>query len=202
MSDLRNRLPKTSYKTKYPYSQVHVSRSGHEKHIDDTPGHERIREGHKSGTFWEVSEDGRKVTLVTNNEYHYVKGGLTLTIDNNQDIKVGGNVRLVIGGDVYQEVGGNSFNVVKGNSTSVVLGNSINTVGGDSFTKVKGSMHTSVNGNLNAQVKGDAEISVKGDCALVARGDIDIEGRRIRISAKGPCTISGLPVNIVNGIAP
>ena len=94
--DSGKRLPDTKYKTEYPYCQTHVSRAGHEKHIDDTPGHERIREGHKAGTYWEVSEDGRKVTLVVANEYHYVKGGLTLTIDNNQDIKVGGNYRLVV----------------------------------------------------------------------------------------------------------
>jgi hypothetical protein len=196
-SDPGNRLPETKYKTEYPYCQTHVSRSGHEKHIDDTPGHERIREGHKSGTYWEVTEDGRKVTLVVANEYHYVKGGLTLTIDNNEDIKVAGNYKLVVQGDLYQEVDGNSYTITKGNSTSVTLGNSTTMVGKDCFTKVKGSMSASVNGNLNTEVKGDAEISVKGDTSIVSTGDIDMQGQQIRISATGPCTIRGNPVNIV-----
>src|ERR1700752_3639761 len=74
--DPGNRLPESKYKTEYPMCQTHVSRSGHEKHIDDTPGHERLREAHKAGTYWEISEDGRKVELIVANEYHYVKGGL------------------------------------------------------------------------------------------------------------------------------
>ena len=50
MSD-NKRLPDTSYAAEYPFNQVSVSRSGHERHVDDTPGAERLREAHKSGTF-------------------------------------------------------------------------------------------------------------------------------------------------------
>lgn len=195
-----DRLPETKYNVKYPYCQTHVSRAGHEKHVDDTPGYERLREGHKSGSYWEITEDGRKVTLIVANEYHYTKGGLTLTIDNNEDILVGGNYKMVVKGDLYQEVDGNAYNLVKKNMTSTVLGNSTTMVGGNAFTKVKGSMSVSVNGNLNAQVKGDAEISVNKNVSVVAKGDIDLEGTKIRIKAKGPCTIVGAPVNIVHGV--
>jgi hypothetical protein len=191
------RLPKTGYNAEYPHNQTHVSRSGHEKHIDDTPGHERIREGHKAGTYWEVTENGQKVTLVVADEYHYVAGGLTLTIDNNQDVLVSGSAKLVVKGDCYTEVDGNSYVIAKKNSTVVALKDSVTMVGGDSYTTVKGSMHTSVKGNLNADVKGDAEISVKKDVSLVAKGDIDLQGQRIRISAKGACTIKGNPLNLV-----
>lgn len=197
---VEKRLPDSKYNAQYPYNQTHVSRAGHEKHIDDTPGHERIREGHKAGTYWEVTEDGQKVTLVVADEYHYVKGGLTLTIDNNYDILVNGNLRLVVKGDCYTEVDGDSYMITKGDSTVTTLGDSVNMVGGDSYTKAKGSMHASVNGNLNVDAKGDAEISVKGDVALVAKGDIDLEGRRIRINAKdGPLTLKGQKVYTVEG---
>jgi hypothetical protein len=194
------RLPDSKYNAEYPYNQTHVSRSGHEKHIDDTPGHERIREGHKSGTYWEVTEDGQKVTLVVADEYHYVKGGLTLTIDNNYDVLVNGNLRLVVKGDVYQEVDGDSYTITKGDSTQVTVGDAVSMVGGDSYAKVKGTMSASVNGNLNVDAKGDAEISVGGDTAIVSKGDIDMEGRRIRINAKdGPLTLKGKHIYTVEG---
>lgn len=196
-SDPGNRLPKTQYNVKYPYCQTHVSRAGHEKHIDDTPGHERIREGHKSGTYWEITEDGRRVTLVVANEYQYVKGGLTLTIDNNNDILVNGNYKLVVKGDLYQEVDGNSYTITKGNSTNVTLGDAVTAVGGNAYHKVKGNLSASVDGNLNGEVKGDAEISVQGDASIVATGSIDLKGSEIRVSADGACTIMGNPVNIV-----
>ncbi len=191
------RLPDSTYSSEYPYNQTTVSRSGHEKHIDDTPGHERIREGHKSGTYWEVAEDGRRVTLIVGDDYQYVNGGLTLTIDNNGDIKIGGNLRLVVEGDLYAEVDKNSYVISKKDSTVVTLGNSVQMIGKDSYTKVKGSMHTSVNGNMNAEVKGSLECGVTGDASIVSKGDIDLEGKQIRISATGACTITGNPVNVV-----
>lgn len=192
------RLPDSTYDSEYPYNQTSVSRSGHEKHVDDTPGHERLREGHKSGTYWEVNETGRRVTLVVDDEYHYVNGGLTLTIDNNGDIKVSGNLRLVVQGDLYSEVDGTSYTITKKDATVVALGNSIQMVGKDAYTKVSGNMHTSVNGNMNAEVKGNLEVGVTGDTSIVSQGDIDLEGRQIRISATtGALTLKGNPVNMV-----
>jgi hypothetical protein len=199
MSD-EKRLPDTTYKAEYPWNQTHVSRSGHEKHIDDTPGHERLREAHKSGTYWEISPDGRRVTLVVSDEYQYVKGGMTLTIDNNYDVLIAGNMNIVIKGDANIEVHGDLTAAVGGDSTVATVGDSVTMVGGDSYTKVQGSASVSTNGNLNAEVKKDAEIEVNGDVSLVSKSDIDIEAKNIRINSKsGPLTLKGSPVNIVNG---
>jgi hypothetical protein len=198
--DKKKRLPDSSYAAEYPWNATHVSRSGHEKHVDDTPGAERLREAHKAGTYWEISPDGRKVTLVVADEYQYVKGGLTLTVDNNYDVLVAGNLRVVIKGDAHVEVHGDLSAAVKGDSTIATLGDAVSMVGGDSYTKVQGSASVSTNGNLNAEVKKDAEISVKGDASLVAKGDLDVEASKIRINAKdGALTLKGSPVNIVEG---
>ena len=194
------RLPETSYKAEYPYNSVSVSRSGHEFHIDDTPGAERIRQAHKSGTYFEISSDGKKVELVVADEYHYIKGGLTLTIENNGDIKVAGNLRLVVQGDLHAEVHGDMNSVVYGDSTVATLGDSVQMIGGDSYTKVDGTMSAKVDGNLNVDAGRDAEITVGGDVALVAEGDIDMEGSSIRIDAKeGELTLKGKDVSIVKG---
>lgn len=194
------RLPDTSYAAEYPWNAAHVSRAGHEKHVDDTPGHERLREAHKSGTYWEISPDGRRVTLIVADDYHYVKGGLTLTVDQNMDVLIAGNLKVVVQGDAYVEVKGDATAVIGGDSTIATVGDAVVAVGGDSYTKVQGSCSLSTNGNLNVEAKKDAEISVKGDVALNAKGDLDMEARTIRINAKaGPLTLKGKPVHIVQG---
>jgi hypothetical protein len=50
-----NRLPDSSFKAQYPWNATHVSRSGHEFHVDDTPGAERIRQAHRTGSYWELA---------------------------------------------------------------------------------------------------------------------------------------------------
>jgi hypothetical protein len=195
-----NRLPASTFNAQYPFNAVTVSRSGHEFHVDDTPGHERLRQAHKSGTFFEVSADGRKVELVVGDDYKYVKGGLTLTVENNGDIKIAGNLRLVVEGDVQAEVYGNMNTVVSGDSTVATLGDSVQMIGGDAVTKVEGSMTAKVDSNLNVKVEKDAEIDVKGDTSIVGGGSIDMEASSVRIKADSDVTIRGASVNIVRGL--
>ena len=195
-----DRLPESQFNAQYPFNAVTVTRSGHEFHIDDTPGSERIRQAHKSGTFFEVSPDGRKVELVVGNDHKYVKGGLTLTVDNNGDIKIAGNLRLVVEGDMQAEVHGNMNSIVSGDSTVATLGDSVQMVGGDCVTKVDGSMSAKIDSNLNCQVKKDAEIEVKGDTSIVGTGDVDIEAKNIRLNAQTALTLKGKTVNVVKGI--
>lgn len=193
------RLPDTTYKAEYPWNATHVSRSGHEFHIDDTPGNERLRQGHKAGTYWEISPDGRRVTLIVADEYHYVKGGLTLTVDDNYDVKVAGNMRLVIEGDCYTEVHGDMVAAVGGDSTIATVGDSTVATGGDSYAKVQGSMHTSVEGNMNAEVKKDLEASVDGDVSMTVKKNIEVEAKSIRIKGKEKITLKAPKVSIQQG---
>jgi len=50
-----------SDKSKYPNNSVIETKSGHVIEIDDTPGNERIRMYHKSGTYIDFRPDGSKV---------------------------------------------------------------------------------------------------------------------------------------------
>ena len=70
MADKRH--PKTTYKAEYPYNRATLTESGHQFEMDDTPGAERIRMGHKSGTYWEISPNGKKVELVSGDDYKYL----------------------------------------------------------------------------------------------------------------------------------
>ena len=207
------RLPASVARPEYPWNDVSVSRSGHERHVDDTPGQERLREGHAAGGYWEISADGRKVELVVANEYKYIKGGLTLTIDNNGDIKMGGSLRLVIAGDMHAEVNGDLTASVGGSMVAAIdknleahvqkdavitVGeNMTSTVGKDLSVAVEGNMAAIVNGSSASTIKGESFETVEGNKSTVVKGAWEVKADSINIeAAQGVTQKAGTDVSI------
>lgn len=182
-SDANNRLPPSTAAPEYPYNNAMVTRAGHEMHWDDTPGRERIRMGHRAGTYFEISEDGRKVELVSANEYKYIKGGLTFTIDKNGDIKIGGLLRLVVGGDAHVEINGNATASIGGSLTAAVnksaeihAGESVTvTAGTDATVTANNSLYASAGRNATVVVGGDMTSLVNGNSTELVFGNKQVE---------------------------
>jgi len=98
--------PETTYGSKYPYNKVTRTQSGHTIEIDDTPNAERIHLYHKSGTYVEISADGRTVTKVAGDNYTilakndemYVQGDVKITVKGNVNMQIDGNLDTKING--------------------------------------------------------------------------------------------------------
>ena len=209
-----SRLPPSTAAPKYPYNNATITRAGHEMHWDDTPGRERIRLSHKTGTYFEISEDGRKVELVQTNDYKYIKGGLTLTIDKNGDIKVGGNIRLVVGGDAHIEVNGNvttsiggdliaavnkNAEIHAGSDVTVTAGGNITATASKNIYASAGQDLTSiVAGNMTAVVNGDSYELVSGSKTVEVTGDYTISAASINMTSSGEFNITGDNVNMLS----
>lgn len=161
MPNEQNRLNKTEYKTKYPYSQVTVTEAGHEVHFDNTPGAERIRIAHRKGTYAEIGPDGKLTVFAVGNRQEYNKGGVTITVDENSDVKIAGHQRICVGGGSHIEVAGDAAVTVGGDSTSVVGGNMKAAVAGDSYIGTGGTMNMNAGGKLN--ISAPAGIEITGD---------------------------------------
>ena len=84
----------------YPTNKVYQTETGHYKEYDDTPGAERIKEAHKSGTYYEMQADGSIKTHITKDNYSVVLGDESVTISGKVTINVGGDVDLTAGGTV------------------------------------------------------------------------------------------------------
>lgn len=206
-SDANNRLPPSTAAPEYPYNHAMVTRAGHEMHWDDTPGRERIRMAHRAGTYFEISEDGRKVELVSANEYKYTKGGLTLTVDKNGDIKVGGLFRLVIGGDAHLEINGDVTASIGGSVTAAVnknaelhVGQSATVTAGQNITATADQniyasagkdMVSAVGGNMTAVVQGDSTELTLGNRSFQVAGEYKIVAASIVLDATGSITRMG-----------
>jgi len=112
--------PADPYAAEYPKNHVFATESGHTKEYDDTPNNERIKEKHKSGTFYEIHPDGKKVTRVVGNNYEiiagdeevHITGSVTLNIDTNCTTNITGNWDVNVTGNIT--IDGSTINLNSG----------------------------------------------------------------------------------------
>lgn len=90
--------PGSAYATKYPYNKVIRTERGHVIEVDDTPDKERIHIYHRSGTYTEVNNVGRKVDKVVDNDFDIVVKNREVWIGGNVNVRVKGNVNILVDG--------------------------------------------------------------------------------------------------------
>jgi len=162
------RVPDTTYNTKYPYNQVMLTEGGHLIEIDNTPGAERIRIGHKSGSYTEMNSDGSVVTVHAGHHSEYAKGGKTITADQNIDTKAGGGSRSTQSGDTYNETNGDQNTVHNGDKIEATIGSVTHMVKGDVNELTQGHHTTKVNGDSNHQTMGASTIKSTGGMQITS----------------------------------
>lgn len=143
-------IPVDPYGGVYPKNHVYETESGHLKEYDDTPNKERIRERHKSGTFYEIHPNGDKVTHIVNDRYTViasddalqVKGNVTLHIDQNCTTNITGNWDVNVTGNVT--IDGATINLNSGTKGAARIGDTADTgddppgiSGGDGSNKIE-----------------------------------------------------------------
>jgi len=90
--------PPSPYGTKYPYNKVIRTERGHVIEVDDTPDKERIHIYHRTGTYTEVNNEGRKVSKVVDNDFDIVVKNREVWIGGNVNVRVKGNVNILVDG--------------------------------------------------------------------------------------------------------
>lgn len=150
------RSDKSSYNAQYGYIQVIETPAGHQIQIDNTPGHERLFWRHSSGTYTEVSADGKVVNFAVGDVKNYNKAGTTFTIDENGDIKFSGHGRIMVGGGAHIEVAGDAGIFVGGDTALASMGaanirasSAILATDGDIGINAGGAINVKAAGNIN-----------------------------------------------------
>lgn len=147
------RSDETSYNAKYPMNQVMTTPAGHQIQVDNTPGHERIFIQSSGGTFMEWSADGKSQSVVVGDQKTVNKGGVTLTIDENNDVKISGHNRMMVGGGAHIEVAGDAGVMVGGNMAAAVMG-ALNARCKKAYVGADGDVNMNAGGNINIKAKG------------------------------------------------
>ena len=187
----------------YPYNNVTKSRSGHVFEVDDTLGHERIHQKHKSGTYYEIAPDGTYVTTVVSDRYTTVCGTDTIAITGDANIAVNGTVNLTINGNYNVEVNGNMSQTVKGEYKLKVGAAHKTEVGGDIAENIVGKKDSIVGNGLINTVRsggvtnafiGGLTQTVVGDTTSICTGSVSMLGLTgmSLTSPAGPATLGGL----------
>ena len=168
--------PKTPYNAQYPFNHVRETESGHIQEFDDTPGHERIHEYHRSGTFYEVHPDGTKVTKIIGEDYEIVHKNKKVRVRGNVDLYVDGNTNLYVRGSVNGQVDEDmTWNV--GRNITFHAGKNIRMYSNESteITAQQNITATSVS-DMKLQTQADFTINVDGDYKTNIKGNTDIIG--------------------------
>jgi hypothetical protein len=138
------RYPGSDFTAEYPYNQATITRSGHEFHINDTPGAESLRLGHRKGTFAEINPDGKLTVNVVGKASYYLQDSLTETVDGHRDMKMSGSlninadnsINMQTAGDWSEGCGGNRVSGVGGSYSMITAFDKSEAVGADRTTKV------------------------------------------------------------------
>lgn len=200
-SPSRGRLPKRDQdiQAQYPLNQVKVWPGGHEWHIDSTKGKERIRFAHKSGTYTEVYHNGDSTSFTVGHAQNVHKGGVTLTVEKNGDIRIGGHSRFLIGGGSHIEVLGDLGATVAGD-TILASGGNLKMNCKDFQLGVRGNFNMHVakdtniitQGNLSQKTKGDSTVTTQGAATYGSKGNMKLE-------SSGTTFVKGAPIRHNSG---
>lgn len=162
--------PLSPYDPTYPYNHVYETESGHVKEYDDTPGIERIKERHKSGTQYEIGPNGSKVERIVKDNYQLVAG--------NDTIEVKGSVKIIVSGDAKLSVAKDLTANVGGMLETVVAGNAIATIAGTTTVLNTGDMNLTVSGkdSANLIIKSQYSTTEAAGSTTMHKGEIKLDG--------------------------
>lgn len=148
----------TDFQPVYPYNNITQTESGHSFELDDTPGRERVRLHHRSGTFSEMHPNGDVVHKIVGKGYEIIASDKNVLIKGVCNITIQGDSVLHVQGDSYQQVDGTLYQQVNGNVNQLVQGDCEQTVQGDYDLNVSGDFNVSAS-NLNV----NADLNVRGN---------------------------------------
>ena len=125
--------PSSAYSAVYPYNRVYQSESGHIIELDDTPNKERIHVFHRTGTYTEINQEGRRVNKIVGDDIEvvlkdktvYIQGNAKVEIKGNVDVKVDGNYNLNVSGDI--KINGKTINLNQGSNGAARVGDTADT---------------------------------------------------------------------------
>ena len=125
--------PASAYSAVYPYNRVYQSESGHIVELDDTPNKERIHIFHRTGTYTEINQEGRRVNKIVGDDIEvvlkdktvYIQGNAKVEIKGNVDVNVNGNYNLNVSGDI--KINGKTINLNQGSNGAARVGDTADT---------------------------------------------------------------------------
>jgi len=189
-------------------------------------GHETRQYWHSSGSYEENRADGSTIKFYANNITEYAKGSVTITIDNNGDIKIHGHNRINVDTDAHIEVGKHASIVVadmadvyagghvKVAATDIALqstsGSIVLNAERDIEFRAKGgrisghsngvTTFTTDNGDFHVATKGKIDMNSALDTKIAAGGQANVSSQgTMKLASSGTATLNGKGSTVIAG---
>lgn len=101
--------PASDWDAKPPLNNVFQSESGHSFEMDDTPGAERIRLQHRTGSFTEIQSNGQEIHKIVADKYEIIAANNNVLIKGVCNVTIEGNSILHVKGDAYSKIDGDAY---------------------------------------------------------------------------------------------
>lgn len=158
--------PENPFNAKYPYNHVRETESGHLFEADDTPGSERIKESHRSGTYYEVFPDGSKVEKIVRDNFTLIVGNDRVNIQGSVIVTVEGDCNMYTKGNFTHQVNGDYNLMVKGTHTTQVGDDTTLDCHSDYYHYVGNSIDPSKAGKGRGNKGGSSKVAIANDYNL------------------------------------
>jgi len=185
--------PEIAYNAVYPYNHVFESESGHIKEYDDSftidadgirTNHYRIYERHASGTSTEMTNNGDRIDIITNDHYTLTSNNNKAYIQGNSDITIDGRHKVYINKDGQPN---NNYDIQIGPGANVNIqvdnGNlNVVTKTGQFNFDVGADFNVNVGGDYNLNVLGNKKETIEGNHTQDTTGTVVIKGQQIDLN--------------------
>jgi hypothetical protein len=176
--------PAIAYNAVYPFNHVFESESGHIKEYDDTTNATRIHERHKSGTGYEITHNGDRIDIITNDHYTLTSNNNKAYIQGNSDITIAGRHKIYVNKDGQSN---NHYDIQVGPNANVNIqvdnGNlNVVTKTGQFNFDVGADFNVNVGGNYNLTVLGNKVEQIEGNHTQDTTGTVVIKGATIDLN--------------------
>ena len=180
-----------AYPPKYPFNNITQTPSGHMFEMDDTPGGERIRIHHRSGTFTEMHPNGDEVhkiygdgyEIITKNKNVLISGVCNITVEKDCLLHVKGNKKELIDGD-YSIVVKGDYTVTAQETASITSKDTVSFMGDTISLRTPDVVVTGnmvIDGALDAYTMGCATLTARagvtsglGDPGNLLKGQVPV----------------------------
>src|SRR5210317_1807557 len=185
--------PEIAYNAVYPYNHVFESESGHIKEYDDSftidadgirTNHYRIYERHASGTSTEMTNNGDRIDIITNDHYTLTTNNNKAYIQGDSDITIAGRHKIYINKDGEEN---NHYDIQVGPNANVNIqvdnGNlNVVTKTGQFNFDVGADFNVNVGGDYNLTVLGNKTETIEGNHTQDTTGTVVIKGATIDLN--------------------
>lgn len=205
--------PESAFGAKYPHNKVIRTKAGHVIELDDTPDHERIHMFHKSGTYFEIDNEGRHVLKVVGDGYEIVAKDKTLWVSGSVNVTIGGDANINVDGSTSVQSAGkislfssDDVSIESSKNVSITAGGTValNAVAG--ITADSTSVNISMNESSGININSVMPVRMSGSMTTIdstistvvsSSGSVSSQsGTSTAITSSGPVTVNGSTINL------